>query len=419
MTETQEPSSAGPGSEPDIPTLSTTLQSEPPQAPPGAAAPPPGPTAAAPRHRITRSTSDKMIAGVCGGLARATNTDPILYRVLLGVLLLFGGVGALIYLVAWLLLPADGDSASPVGALLGQGQSATKAALTAVLVGVAGLMVIWSPVRNFPSNFLLIAVLALLGYLAFRTRNAAPAPPVPPPSPTAPLMAPSSGPVAGAASPPPFAAPPTTSPQADPGAPVPKPKKSGITLGRLTLAAICLVEAVMIVLDLLVADIPVSVYFSVAMAGTGLGLIAGAWFGHARWLTALVVVLGLGLGASLAAAHISDNTIRWQASSIQDLNGNYNAGGGGAALDLRNLRLDSGVTKDVNARLAAGTLTVRLPRHTGYQINANVGMGSLDVLDKHSDGADLHEQGFSSGDTQSGTITLDLTVGAGNVKVTA
>ncbi|MGH3431005.1 MAG: PspC domain-containing protein, partial [Mycobacteriales bacterium] len=339
-----------------------------------------------------------MIAGVCGGLARATNTDPILYRVLLGVLLFFGGVGALIYLVAWLLLPADGDSASPVGALLGQGQSATKAALTAILIGVAGLMVIWLPVRGFPSNLLLITVLALLGYLVFRTRNATPAPPVPPPSPTAPLMAPSSGPVSSAASPPvaaatmpqptPLAAPPATSPQADPDAPEPKPKQSGVTLGRLTLAAICLAEAGMIVVDLLATDIPVSVYFSVAVAIAGLGLIAGAWFGHARWLIALVIVLGLGLGTSLAAAHVSNNTIRWRASSIQDLNGNYNAGAGNATLDLRNLHLDSGEARDVNVRLGAGKLNVRLPRHSGYQVNANVGVGNLDVLDKHSDGAD-------------------------------
>ena len=43
-----------------------------------------------------------MLAGVCGAFGRATNTDPVLWRVVLVVLTIFGGIGVLAYLVGWL-----------------------------------------------------------------------------------------------------------------------------------------------------------------------------------------------------------------------------------------------------------------------------------------------------------------------------
>ena len=65
----------------------------------------------------------RYIAGVCAALGRATNTDPVLWRVLLAVLGFFGGVGILLYLIGWLLIPAEGDTASPIESLLGRGRS--------------------------------------------------------------------------------------------------------------------------------------------------------------------------------------------------------------------------------------------------------------------------------------------------------
>jgi phage shock protein PspC (stress-responsive transcriptional regulator) len=56
--------------------------------------------------RLTRSTNDRMIAGVCAGLANYLNVDPFLVRLIFGVLLL-GGEGILIYLVLWLVMPED------------------------------------------------------------------------------------------------------------------------------------------------------------------------------------------------------------------------------------------------------------------------------------------------------------------------
>lgn len=56
--------------------------------------------------RLTRSTTDKKIAGVCGGLAEYFELDPTLVRVLWLLLVLFAGTGMLAYLILWIALPA-------------------------------------------------------------------------------------------------------------------------------------------------------------------------------------------------------------------------------------------------------------------------------------------------------------------------
>jgi phage shock protein C len=53
-----------------------------------------------------------MIAGVAGGLARYLDIDPTIVRVVLVVLALAGsGLGVLIYLALWLIMPEEGSSA--------------------------------------------------------------------------------------------------------------------------------------------------------------------------------------------------------------------------------------------------------------------------------------------------------------------
>lgn len=58
-------------------------------------------------RRLVRSTTDRRIAGVCGGLAKYTNTDPTVVRILFLLLIIFGGFGIWAYLVVWLIAPED------------------------------------------------------------------------------------------------------------------------------------------------------------------------------------------------------------------------------------------------------------------------------------------------------------------------
>ena len=61
--------------------------------------------------RLRLSGAERKIAGVCGGLGEYFELDPVLFRAAFVVLAFVGGLGILLYLVLWLVVPA---SATPV-----------------------------------------------------------------------------------------------------------------------------------------------------------------------------------------------------------------------------------------------------------------------------------------------------------------
>jgi phage shock protein C len=60
------------------------------------------------KTRLRRSRTDRMVGGVCGGLARTLGVDAALVRVLLVIATILGfGTGAVLYLACWLLVPEE------------------------------------------------------------------------------------------------------------------------------------------------------------------------------------------------------------------------------------------------------------------------------------------------------------------------
>jgi len=57
------------------------------------------------QKKLTRSTTDRKIAGVCGGLGEYLNVDPLIFRIIFLFLLLCGGSGFILYLIMWILMP--------------------------------------------------------------------------------------------------------------------------------------------------------------------------------------------------------------------------------------------------------------------------------------------------------------------------
>lgn len=55
--------------------------------------------------RLCRSSSQRMLAEVCGGIAEYYGWDPTIVRVAWIVLTLLGGSGILLYLIMWLVMP--------------------------------------------------------------------------------------------------------------------------------------------------------------------------------------------------------------------------------------------------------------------------------------------------------------------------
>jgi len=67
--------------------------------------------------KLHRMTQDSKIAGVCGGLGAYFDIDPVFFRLVFLLSILFGGLGAVAYLVMWLMVPAQ-DGARREGSRL-------------------------------------------------------------------------------------------------------------------------------------------------------------------------------------------------------------------------------------------------------------------------------------------------------------
>lgn len=57
--------------------------------------------------RLYRSRNEKMIAGICGGLADYLNVDPTVIRLVFILLFFAGGSGLLIYIILWVIMPLE------------------------------------------------------------------------------------------------------------------------------------------------------------------------------------------------------------------------------------------------------------------------------------------------------------------------
>jgi phage shock protein PspC (stress-responsive transcriptional regulator) len=140
--------------------------------------------------RLERSTDDKWLAGVCGGLGRYFDLNPAVFRLGLVVLTLLGGAGILIYLAAVLVVPAEGKQSIAADVLAGRRDHpwqlvALGLAVTAIavllsrasswptigagwiVILIAGLAVLWASRRERGGRHrILIALTALVSVLA-------------------------------------------------------------------------------------------------------------------------------------------------------------------------------------------------------------------------------------------------------------
>ncbi|MFE6051950.1 PspC domain-containing protein [Kitasatospora sp. NPDC056446] len=131
-----------------------------------------GPAAPAEPERppLTRAEHHRVVAGVCGGLGRHLDIDPVVFRVVTVVLCLSGGLGLFLYGLAWLIVPTD-DAAKGRG-----GRTELQRVLTgrvdgqsigAVLLTVIGTGVFFSSMGDGDQLFPLL-LLAGLVFLAVR-----------------------------------------------------------------------------------------------------------------------------------------------------------------------------------------------------------------------------------------------------------
>ena len=413
--------------------------------------PPPGTSGWATRYGLVRPTRGRVLAGVCAAIARATNTDPVLWRVLFAVLTLAGGVSIIFYLAGWLLIPSEGDTGSPLEALVGRGRSRTNPIIV-VIVGIITALSIGSFLFGHNHAWVVIGGLVVAAIILANRNGSRSRPPVPPPYPTPPPPVPPSEvpPTMSFTAAPPPAADPTTgstgyrapfapygpyasSPYPYPGLGVPpppppppvKPPREPSRLGRLTLSLALLSIGVVALIDVIDhGRVPFAAYVAAALAATGAGLVIGAWFGRARGLIALgavlsVVLFASGLVGDLGHLHGTAGDVTYTPATMAELSDNYAHSVGNVDLDLTQLTFD-GLNKHVSASVNAGNLHVHLPSKVDVVVHAKINVGNADVFSSHWDGINNPEHTVTDNDTDGpggGQLTLDLNVKAGNLEV--
>jgi phage shock protein PspC (stress-responsive transcriptional regulator) len=394
----------------------TETQSSPP--PPGAETPGLDRENLRSYHRLTRSVTDRKVAGVAGGLGRHLNVDPTILRVLFVVLCFFGGAGFLLYGVAWLLVPEDGQ----VEGKIAMSPNTRNGFLIAAGVLAACLLLgnTWHGF-GFPWPVLLVGIAAVV-YLLVRDDR-----PAPPPGPgAAGASAPTYQPVYGAlAAEQPAATtyapqgaggpPPPSPPWLAPSQPAPAyrpPRKRGTRLFGPTLALIAVALGALGLYDAAGGDVASGAYAALALAVVGAMLVVGAFVGRPGGLVFLGVVAGFALAVTSVIGPFRDldfshgDRLRVAPVSAARVHSSYDITSGRAVVDLSRVRdpqaLD-GRTIDVHGR--AGELVVVLPPGLESDVNAVVhGPGEVDLPD-HSSGG-FHTQ--LSGTYGDGPATVDI-----------
>ena len=382
----QDKSEQEPGPEQDRPDQEPGPEPEPgPEAEPGAS----DDGAQAKARTLCRSSTDKVMAGVAGGLGAYFGIDAVIVRIAFIVLTFMGGAGPFLYLIGWLALPREDSPSVVANALRGDSPHRFRSLLAVGLIGL-GLLITANLsgdlFKLFINVWILAPFLALIliaaGVALVVWPGSASRPKPTPARPPAPDPPPPSSAYATPAATPPTAAEPEWPPPAGATAP-PARRRRGLSLvGTLTIAVLLVYTGGAVVLDRVDAiEVDIGVYFAIAVAITGAGLLASAFVRPARGLILAGVVLSAPLllfaGAELPWGS-GVGEVRVTVTDIDELQDEYRHGVGKLVVDLRGLEPD-GTVRSLDLSLSVGDLDIYVPDNIRTTADVNVGAGSMRV----------------------------------------
>lgn len=379
-------------------------------------------------ERLHRSTTDRKIAGVAGGLGRHLNIDPTVLRVLFVVLAFFGGAGLVLYGVAWLIVPEEGSEKSIIST-----SPATRNAVLIVVGVIAALLVVgdsWNGV-GFPWPLAIIAVVVVV-WIVNRDRSGHQAGPVAPGGPYPDQYAALGGPATeetstmsgtSAAYPPPSGPPSGPGWQEPPTSYQPPPPRvdRGPTLFGPTLALIAIALGSLGLYDT-VNDVAVAAYPAVALAIIGVMLLVGSVAGRAGGLIFLGIVATLALAVTSAVdGNWSDNrqidAAPLVAANVRD---GYDITAGQIRLDLTDVANPAALDgRTLTLHAEAGEIIVVVPDGMDVDVNAAIGFGGEIDVDGHNvSGNDISLTRHIEGGTNVPQLDLSIDLLVGHIQVT-
>ncbi|MEP7053806.1 MAG: PspC domain-containing protein [Actinomycetota bacterium] len=415
--------------------------------------PPPQP--AGTKQRLERSTNDRYVGGVCGGLGRYFDLDPILFRVGIGCLAVFGG-GLILYAIGWALIPEEGQDHS-VALATRYDAKARRTLLMIVIIGLAGLIgdAAFGP-HNFGDGGWLTAIFLVGGVLWWRRESrrratwpgyppSGPQPERHPDAPPAPSLfwaatataAPESfTPAPAAAQPPPpswgvqppagswgMPPPPASWGSQPPAAawtyrpPTPKPPRERSVLGLLTISILLLAAGIAGFFDSGDSvDFSAQGYLAAGLAIVGGGLLIGAWYGRSRGLIALGLALTVvvsGVAAIGGPFTGRDGDVTWRPTSVDQLGAGFHVRAGSGVLDLRTVEFGPD-PQNVDVSLGIGDLDILVPPGVSTRVTGHLGLGDVTFFGDKQEGVDIDIESAESNTPQ---LIIHLRLGAAGVKV--
>ncbi|MEV5878659.1 PspC domain-containing protein [Streptomyces sp. NPDC052101] len=422
------------------------------------------PAAGAP-ERFRRDRRHKMIGGVCAGLGRQTDMDPVIFRITLAVLSATGGIGLIFYGFAWLLVPYADEEENEVRKLLTgrvDGQ-----ALAAVLFALVGCGIFLTMLRNGAVlTFAVVLSLLLAGTGYWSQRRGAPDPD--------PLSA-----QAAADAPPEAQAPPVVAvypswwrdpivkdgthvggtgylwgpgdgrerdltsvldvrlatPWVHQGSVEPRPAPPPRPRGPRWIGGWVFLLALLagglgtgLTWDRHPLGTSLQTGLACALAVFGLGLMVSAFLGRTGAGTVFLAIVTAALLAG-ASAMPKDITTHWRNASwtptaTAQIRPAYDLGTGRGTLDLSGVRPGKGRTVATHAHVGAGQLKVIVPADATVRMKIDVGVGDIRLPGDSRRDVDVQPDRHQSvtlapakGTKDAGTLDLELGVGLGQVEV--
>ncbi|HVT20712.1 MAG TPA: PspC domain-containing protein [Mycobacteriales bacterium] len=358
------------------------------------------------QRRLTRAREGRVVAGVCSGAAAYFDIDPVIFRIVLAVLTVFGGAGVVLYALCWIFIPEEGTPQTRLERWMDGRHDDARRILVLAVLGIS-VVVLLSNINIFAHRFgaAAVAVIAalLITDLVGRRRGHG-------------LFA--SRPVASSYVEPTAEPAQAPSPAATAVMPVAAPPRERALLGWATFGAVLVAAGVLSLVASTGAAHPQPAdVLAVCVAIAGLGLVIGGFAGRARGMIPVGVLLVLGL----AATNALPRNLTWSAGTrswtpvATGVAPSYVLGAGKADLDLTRLRTS---TATIDARIGAGRLVVVVPRGSALVIDAKMGAGRIVLLGHEQDGTGVEsKQSVPATRPHAGTLTLHLQGGFGDLEV--
>jgi len=374
---------------------------------------------------LRRSVTDRKLGGVAGGLGRHFDCDPTVLRVIFVVLTLFGGAGALLYAVGYLVVPEEGSEHAVI-----RTSPSTRAGVLIAAAVIAVAVVVSHTLGHwwFPWPLAGVAVVVLLLWMnRDKKMNRTPAPPVAGP-PAGQPGDPSGASLGGQPVPQPsaedwagedFVVPPPPPPYYPaPPAAAPRRRRRGPLLFAPTLALLAVALGTLGLYDAVGGSVTPAAYPALALAVIGGMLVVGAWIGRAGGLIALglaATVALLGTAAAGAAPFDAGRHLYATPTSAVTVHQRYFLPAGQIRLDLTKVPLAAVDGRSITAHTRAGEIIVVLPDNVRAHVVANVGLGDVTIDGRDTGGAGTHVvRDLGAGPT---TINLGLSAGVGHIEV--